>query len=214
MADADDGFLARWSRQKVETKEKPADRQEAGGVAEAAPGQGEIDAAKQAEIVAELPDIESLDETSDFSVFMKEGVPQALRRRALRKLWRINPLFANLDGLNDYDDDFTDAAMVVEGMQTLFKVGKGMVQPEAEAETAETDPPRAQDEPGEAAPDPAEQDDATASSGTTEPNRLESPAEPPETLGQSEQVAPTTAAAVKPGSRRSARARRWGESKT
>ena len=119
MADADDGFLARWSRQKVETKEKPADRQEAGEVAEAAPGQGDLDEAKQAEIVAQLPDIESLDENSDFSAFMKEGVPQALRRRALRKLWRLNPLFANLDGLNDYDDDFTDAAMVVEGMQTI-----------------------------------------------------------------------------------------------
>ena len=30
----------------------------------------------------------------------------ALRRLALRRLWRSDPVLANLDGLNDYDEDF------------------------------------------------------------------------------------------------------------
>ena len=54
---------------------------------------------------------------------MKEGVPTELRNRALRKLWRVNPVFGHLDGLNDYDGDFTDAATVVKGLKTLYKVG-------------------------------------------------------------------------------------------
>ncbi len=53
-----------------------------------------------------LPDINTLKEESDFSVFMSDGVPDKLRRLALRKLWASNPLFGIRDGLNDYDEDF------------------------------------------------------------------------------------------------------------
>ncbi|MEE9194622.1 MAG: DUF3306 domain-containing protein, partial [Alphaproteobacteria bacterium] len=48
----------------------------------------------------------TLDKDSDYSVFMKEGVPEQLKKLALRKLWRSDPVFAVLDGLNDYDEDF------------------------------------------------------------------------------------------------------------
>ncbi len=61
---------------------------------------------------AEGIDIEKLEYDSDFSVFMDAKVPKALKRMALRKLWRSNPILANIDGLNDYDEDFTDAAAV------------------------------------------------------------------------------------------------------
>jgi len=53
-----------------------------------------------------LPDINTLKEESDFSVFMSDGVPDKLRRLALRKLWASNPFFGLRDGLNDYDEDF------------------------------------------------------------------------------------------------------------
>lgn len=53
-----------------------------------------------------LPDIESLEEGSDYSAFLSDGVPDALRRLALRKLWATNPLLGIRDGLNDYDEDF------------------------------------------------------------------------------------------------------------
>ena len=53
-------------------------------------------------------------------------------RQALRKLWRSDSVFANLDGLIDYGEDFTDAATVVEGMKSVYTVGRGMVDYEAE----------------------------------------------------------------------------------
>lgn len=54
----------------------------------------------------ELPPIESLSEDSDYSLFMSPEVDENLRKLALRKLFK-SPLFNVVDGLNDYDDDFT-----------------------------------------------------------------------------------------------------------
>jgi hypothetical protein len=54
----------------------------------------------------QLPSVETLNADSDFTPFLKEGVPSLLKRAALRKLWKTDPILANLDGLNDYDDDF------------------------------------------------------------------------------------------------------------
>ncbi len=77
-------------------------------------------------------DIDALDYDSDYTRFLGEGVPEALRRRALRRLWRSNPILANVDGLNDYDDDFTDAALVVDVLKTVHKVGKGYLEDDDE----------------------------------------------------------------------------------
>lgn len=100
---ADERFLSRWSRRKRDEREraqKPADE-----VDEAAEAP---DSAEQpAEIAPEdLPDIDSLHKDSDFTVFMQDGVPEELKRRALRKLWTTDPVLANVDGLNDYDGDY------------------------------------------------------------------------------------------------------------
>lgn len=82
-----------------------------------------------AELLEELglPEPETLGADDDFKVFMAEGVPQRLKTRALRCLWRTNPVLANVDGLVDYGEDFTDAACVVENLQTAYQVGKGML---------------------------------------------------------------------------------------
>jgi hypothetical protein len=82
----------------------------------------------------ELPDIASLDKDSDFSAFLRQGVPEELRRRALRVLWRSDPVLANLDGLNDYDEDFTIVHTVAEAVRTAYKVGKGYLEDEDEDE--------------------------------------------------------------------------------
>ncbi|KIN70164.1 DUF3306 domain containing protein [Sulfitobacter noctilucicola] len=74
-----------------------------------------------------LPDPDSLKLGDDFTAFMSKAVPDALRRRALRTLWRSNPVLANVDMLVDYGEDFTDSAMVVENLQTAYQVGKGML---------------------------------------------------------------------------------------
>lgn len=82
-----------------------------------------------AEVLAELelPDPDTLKEGDDFSVFMAKAVPDRIRRRALRALWRSNPVLANVDMLVDYGEDFTDSATVMENMQTAYQVGKGML---------------------------------------------------------------------------------------
>jgi hypothetical protein len=75
----------------------------------------------------DLPDPDTLKLGDDIKGFMSKAVPERLRRRALRKLWRTNPVLACLDGLNDYDDDFTDVATVFPDMKTAYQVGKGML---------------------------------------------------------------------------------------
>ena len=59
--------------------------------------------------------------------------PERLRRRgSAPACGAFDPAFSFLDGLNDYDEDYTDAALVVEGLKTVYQVGKGML---AEDET-------------------------------------------------------------------------------
>lgn len=81
------------------------------------------------EILAELnlPEPETLDSADAVRDFLNAEVPQRLKTRALRRLWRLNPMLANLDGLVDYGEDYTDAALVVENLQTVYQVGKGMM---------------------------------------------------------------------------------------
>ena len=59
-------------------------------------------------------------------MFFRDGVPDRLRQIALRRVWRLNPIIRFADAeINDYHEDFTDAATVIEGMETAYKVGKG-----------------------------------------------------------------------------------------
>ena len=89
----------------------------------------DLEEKSDSEILEELgvPEPDTLKAGDDFSAFMTKAVPDRIRRRALRLLWRTNPVLANLDELVDYGEDFTDGAMVVENLQTTYQVGKGML---------------------------------------------------------------------------------------
>ncbi|MDH3196344.1 MAG: DUF3306 domain-containing protein, partial [Hyphomicrobiales bacterium] len=76
---------------------------------------------------AEAINIDELDENSDYSPFFKAGVPSALKSSALHRLWRSNPVFANIDGLNDYDDDFTFPTTPLAAIKTAWKFGRGFL---------------------------------------------------------------------------------------
>lgn len=138
------GFARRWSRRKLTVREKP----EATPAAEAAQAPAE-DKRSDAEILVALglPEPEALKPGDDFSAFMARAVPARLRNRALRRLWRLNPTLAALDGLVDYDDDFTDAAMVVENLQTAYQVGRGWADRIGEAAAAAADPEAGESQP-------------------------------------------------------------------
>lgn len=81
------------------------------------------------EILAELglPDPDAMGQGDDFAAFLNAVVPERIRRRALRRLWRSNPVLANLDGLVDHGEDYSDSAMVLPGMQSAYQVGRGML---------------------------------------------------------------------------------------
>ena len=53
-----------------------------------------------------MPPVDNIDENSDVSDFFSPGVSESLRKAALRKFFH-SPAFNIVDGLDDYDDDFT-----------------------------------------------------------------------------------------------------------
>lgn len=81
------------------------------------------------DILAELdlPDPDTLAKGDDFAAFMSKAVPEHIRKRALRKLWRSNPVLACVDGLNDYDDDYLAGSYGNTPIQTNYQVGKGLL---------------------------------------------------------------------------------------
>ena len=146
-----------WARRKARVAaEEAAEARAVEAGADAARDEA-LNEKSDAELCAELglPDPDALVRGDDFSAFMSRAVPERLRRRALRRLWLSNPALANLDGMVDYGEDFTDSACVIEGMQTAYQVGKGMLshvqelarQAEAEAEAAAAEGDDAADEP-------------------------------------------------------------------
>lgn len=150
--------FSRWSRRKTEARVEQA-RDPAEVAAEQAKVEAQVVEAEavkselevneglsDAEVIEKyaLPDPDALELGSDITGFLRQEVPELLRRRALRAFWKTNPVLACLDGLNDYDEDFTDAATAMKGFQTIYKVGEGLVDKskakalaaEAEAEAA------------------------------------------------------------------------------
>jgi hypothetical protein len=55
---------------------------------------------------ADMPPLDSIAADGDYSGFMSPGVSEGLRNKALRRLF-MSAQFNVLDGLDDYDDDFT-----------------------------------------------------------------------------------------------------------
>lgn len=118
------GFLSRWSRRKrgeevaepappvlAEPEAPPEPMLEP--VAEAPPSEPEFD-------ISTLPPIESLDASSDFTVFLKPGVPQALRTAALRKAWLADPLIRDYMSPLDYAWDFNTPGGLPHGFSNVL----------------------------------------------------------------------------------------------
>ena len=163
------GPLRRWSRRKREAvREREAGdeargRDPSGIPSEAAADVGEpagdapAPAAVEEKVLTDddMPPLESLDENSDYSGFLSPGVTEALRRRALRKLF-MSAVFNVRDGLDDYDEDFTSFEALGDVVTSDMRH-----QAEAEAERAR----RAGADTGPA--DPHEDDSGSASAGPT-----------------------------------------------
>ncbi|NNM74812.1 DUF3306 domain-containing protein [Enterovirga aerilata] len=96
-----DGFLARWSRRKL-----GAEREETPDAPEPRPDEAALatDETLPEEELALLPRIEDLTPESDISGFLRKGVPEVLRKAALRRMWSLDP------AIRDYVGDARDYA--------------------------------------------------------------------------------------------------------
>tara|TARA_B100001146_G_scaffold93298_1_gene82656 strand:+ start:1194 stop:1856 length:663 start_codon:yes stop_codon:yes gene_type:complete len=153
-----EGFVARWSRRKIEEKEPSKDtKSEVSKLEESAPLDADStrdEGDEEKTNVDDLPDVETLNESSDYTPFLKDGVPEKLKRMALRKLWKSNPAFGFIDGLDDYDEDYSAIGIVAQEIFTNYKPGKGMVDPdETEEEIDEAVKAEGEVEPEEEARD-------------------------------------------------------------
>lgn len=130
---SDEGFLKRWSRRKradnsspaAESAETPPSNPSTSSGQALPPQAGESSPAPSlaeqgpppesakpqdddAIDPATLPPIESLGPGSDYTVFLKKGVPEALRLAALRKAWATDPFIRDFRSpAIDYGWDFT-----------------------------------------------------------------------------------------------------------
>jgi hypothetical protein len=139
--------LSRWSQRKLaarrgavideppEKKQPPVQEQDAKA----------NDAAVQpTEETPALPSIEELTAESDYTVFFGKSVPEKLKNAALRKLWRSNPIFGHIDGLDDYAEDFNLIDTPITLAQTNYKIGKGFLD-DVEEKLAKLDPAKSDD---------------------------------------------------------------------
>lgn len=93
------------------------------------PAEDEIDHEKFADV-----DFDALNYDSDYTQFMAKNVPEFVKRRALRALWNSDPILANIDGLNDYDEDFTIVEPISKTIASAWNMGKGYMTAEEEEE--------------------------------------------------------------------------------
>ena len=149
-----DAFLKRWSRLKreggrdAEKAQAPAPRDEM---------------AQEARADAAIPeDLENFDaaaldpETADFSRFVRDDVPGDIQRMALRKLLESDETLACMDGLNDYDEDFTPSGIAAAAADFMRRAAQWLEEEdeEARAEIRQTQPEaQTGDKPEPPAPD-------------------------------------------------------------
>jgi putative acetyltransferase len=157
-------FLKRWSRRKQEAKEGPADAanpepatdsdvralDERSRAEEPPPAAGDKPPDKRELTEADFADVdfEALDYNSDYARFTAPGVPEAIKNKALQKLWASHAVFTTPDPFQDYLGDYTDAAVAVPPgtLKTAYRIGKGFLTDEEVAaweklgKPAETEP--------------------------------------------------------------------------
>ena len=135
-----EGRLERWSRLKREAvaeKTKKAEPGQAPPEAKTAaltpaapatpPEAGKTEEQKKIEdVTKDLPPLESLGKDSDYTLFMREGVPEETRTAALRKLWRSDPAFTEQFPfeihMEDYNKTFTPINAATD---TIYRAGLG-----------------------------------------------------------------------------------------
>ncbi|NDW00493.1 MULTISPECIES: DUF3306 domain-containing protein [unclassified Salipiger] len=117
-----------WSRRKAAVEAETRAEEKAQDDARRAETEAQLAERSDEELLAEagLPLPEEITDGEMVRKFLQSQLPKRLKNRALRTLWRSNPVLACLDGLNDYDGDFT-AVTPAADFKTTYQVGKGLL---------------------------------------------------------------------------------------
>jgi hypothetical protein len=138
MSGPHDNFLARWSRRKREvgeaeeeesnrTEERPSSLRGANhpsplrgermgegssgvelGIDDPDPSPSPQGGGESPGSAEPLPSLDDLTAESDLSAFMRAGVPEALKKAALRRMWSLDPAIRDHVGLAEYAWDFNN----------------------------------------------------------------------------------------------------------
>lgn len=201
MADDTRGFLKRWSHRKQQSADAPAvepqpenipldtavnEIQPVQQAEETVPAEAEAaispapdethEQTSQALTDDDMPPIETLDGSSDYSPFLSEGVSKELRNLALKKLF-FSGKFAIRDGLDDYDDDFTRFEPLGDTVTSDMKFHQRRKERERLAKLEEEEQQALAEEGVE---DDDEPDNEAVSDEAAEPTATESSENPPE----------------------------------
>lgn len=203
MSREEDGFLSRWSRRKQEARRAPepdpTPEPEAppGPAAEpTSPAEAQVPAvdpdAITPEELAALPPVESIGPETDIAGFLRKGVPAALRKAALRRVWAADPAIRDyVNEAREYAYDWNVPGGVPGSgeldpgeARTLLARMFGEPSPEARPGVTEPagdpapQPPPNPDPVAEAAPENAPAPQADTPPGEPAPQAAASEAEP------------------------------------
>jgi hypothetical protein len=160
--DADDRFLARWSKRKHAVRRGETPPEPAQGEAQPAEGEMPAPAVPPAAAPPELPPIDSLKGLeSDYQDFLRPDVDPATKSAALRKLFG-DPHFNRMDGMDVYIDDYTKEDPIPSAMLRALNQARslGLFDDEGKKRDAQVEPaaepaPAAIEEARPAPPEPA-----------------------------------------------------------
>jgi hypothetical protein len=158
-------FLDRWSRLKRTEQKAPAAQSQPQRTPStgASPADAAVPDTEAAAPEPPLPDIDALKPDSDIAAFFRKGVPEELRRRAMRRMWTLDPAIRDFVEMaeNQYDFNAPDS---IPGFGTLdpgTDIAKLVAQ--ATGQDLPAEPAAvAQPEVASHAPDPATAQDANA----------------------------------------------------
>ena len=104
---------------------------------------------------ATLPPLESLGPDSDYTLFLKKGVPEALRIAALRKAWMSDPFIRDFRGPAEYALDYTTSAFDLRPTDDVAKMLDRIFPPQAPAQGEPAGAVKAEPPPAPQAPPPS-----------------------------------------------------------
>jgi hypothetical protein len=142
VAEAEESFASRWSRRKLEGSDAQPE-EDSGALSSLLQGQAGPEPERERVISdQDLAPPESLSDDDDFSGFLSPDVSEALRQKALQRLFSA-ARFNVVDGLDDYAEDFTQFAPLGE---VVTHEMRRLLEDRLDQASAAGDRPRREDE--------------------------------------------------------------------